>query len=145
MDVMTNVQEDKNSWLECVGLGAGVLVCLVLFGVVIVRMGLLNRVVGGEVTAVTRPNTILYTTKEMRFGQSELRVKAGEEITLQLVNYDLYAHSFDIDELDVHVQMPANGQASAQFTVSEPGEYKIYCGIPGHEEAGMVAKLIVEP
>jgi len=144
MQGTTSLSEKENNWLAQVGLVVGVFVCLLLFGVVIVRMGLLNRLRRVE-TVVSLPNTITYTTKEMRYGQTELHIEAEQEITLQLLNYDLYTHSFDIEELDIHVQMPANGQAITQFTVSEPGIYPIYCGIPGHREAGMIATLVVEP
>ncbi len=144
MQVTTSVSEKESNWFANIGLTVGILVCLLLFGVVIARMGLLNGLRGAE-TAVSLPNSITYTTKEMRFGQTELHIRAGQEITLQLLNYDLYAHSFDVDELDIHVPIPANGQALTQFTVSAPGTYNITCGIPGHREAGMVATLVVEP
>jgi len=144
MQGTTSLSEKENNWLAQVGLVMGVFVCLLLFGVAIGRMGLLNGLLGAE-TAVSLPNSITYTTKEMRYGQTDLHIQAEQEITLQLLNYDLYAHSFDIEELDIHVQMPANGQSITQLTVSEPGIYTIYCGIPGHREAGMIATLVVEP
>jgi len=147
MQVTTTVTEEKeSSWLTKVGLAAGILVCLLLFGLVVARMGLLNGVVNRGETAVTsQNNTLIYTTKAMRFGQTELRIKAGQEITLQLENYDMYAHSFDIDELGLHVEMPANDRVTTQFTVTEPGTYTIYCAVPGHRQAGMIATLVVEP
>ena len=146
MQVTTTVTEEKeSSWLTKVGLAAGILVCLLLFGLVIARMGLLNGLVNRGETAVSSPNnTLTYTTKAMRFGQTELRIKAGQEITLQLENYDMYTHSFDIDELGLHVEMPANDRVTTQFTAPEPGTYTIYCTIPGHRQAGMIATLIVE-
>jgi uncharacterized cupredoxin-like copper-binding protein len=147
MQVTTTVTEEKeSSWLTKVGLAAGILVCLLLFGLVIGRMGLLNGVVNrGETAVSTQNNTLIYTTKAMRFGQTELRIKAGQEITLQLENYDMYAHSFDIDELELHVEMPANDRVTTQFTALEPGTYTIYCAVPGHRQAGMIATLLVEP
>jgi uncharacterized cupredoxin-like copper-binding protein len=147
MQVTTPVtEEEESSWLTKVGLAAGILVCLLLFGLVIARMGLLNGLVTGGGTAVsTQNNTLIYTTKAMRFGQTELRIKAGQEITLQLENYDMYAHSFDIDELELHVEMPANDRVTTQFTALEPGTYTIYCAVPGHRQAGMIATLLVEP
>lgn len=33
----------------------------------------------------------------------------------------------------------------AAFTPTEPGRYRFYCGSPGHEAAGMVGLLVVEP
>ncbi|MEZ4643573.1 MAG: cupredoxin domain-containing protein [Chloroflexota bacterium] len=142
----TSVTEHEASWLAKIGLAVGILIGLFLFGVVVARMGLLNGMVHGGETAVSLPqdNTIIYTTKAMQFGQHELHIKAGQEITLRLENYDTYAHSFDIDELDIHIQMPANDQVSTQITVAATGTYTIYCGVPGHRAAGMMAYLIVE-
>ena len=146
MQVTTPVTEKESNWLTKAGLVGGILVCLLLFGLVVGRMGLLNGLVSGGETAVSTPNnTLTYTTKAMRFGQTELRVQAGQEITLQLENYDMYPHSFDIDELGLHVEMPANNQVTTQFTAPKPGTYTIYCSVPGHKEAGMIATLIVEP
>ena len=146
MQVTTPVQEKEGSLLSTIGLGLGILVSLLLFGAVISQMGLLNGLMmGGETAVSLPPNTLLYTTKEMRFGQTELHVQAGQEITLQLENYDMYAHSFDIDELDMHIEMPANDRVSVTFTAPEPGSYIIYCGVPGHKNAGMIATLVVEP
>ena len=145
MQVTTTATEKETNWLAGAGLAGGILVCLLLFGLVIARMGLVNGLVNrGETAVSSQNNTLIFTTKAMRFGQTELRIKAGQEITLQLENYDIYAHSFDIDELGLHVEMPANDRVATQFTVTEPDTYTIYCAIPGHREAGMIATLIVE-
>ena len=146
MQVTTPATEKESSWSTKAGVAVGILVCLLLFGLVIARMGLLNGLVNRGETAVTLPqnNTLIYTTKAMRFGQTELRVKAGQEITIQLENYDMYAHSFDIDELGLNVEMPANDRVTTLFTVPESGIYTIYCAVPGHAEAGMIATLVVE-
>ena len=145
MQVTRSVTKKEGNWLTKSGLAVGILVCLFLFGLVVARMGLLNGLVNRGETAVTsQNNTLLYTTKAMRFGQTELRVQAGQEITLQLENDDTYAHSFDIDEMGLHVEMPANDRVTTQFTAPEPGTYTIYCAVPGHREAGMVATLVIE-
>ena len=143
---ITTVKEKENHWLASVSLGVGILVGVLLFGLVVARMGLLNGLVGDRETAVSSPNNShVYTSKAMRFEQTELHIKAGETMTLQLENHDIYAHSFDIDELNLHIQMPANNQVTTQLTAEKPGIYTIYCAVPGHKEAGMVATLIVEP
>lgn len=41
-------------------------------------------------------------TDWMRFGQAEVRVRAGQPVALRVVNRDGYTHAFDIDEFDVH-------------------------------------------
>lgn len=143
MQVTTQVQEKASGWLNNLALLGGVVMGVLLFGLVIARMGLLNGLRGGGATAVS-PETIIVTTENMQFGQNILRVKAGEPVSLALDNKDMYGHSFDVDELGWHVQMNANDQVDAEFTAVPPGTYTIYCAIPGHREAGMVATLVVE-
>jgi plastocyanin len=80
-----------------------------------------------------------------RFDRVELRATVGETMALRLENSDTERHYFDIDELAVHVPMPAGEPALALFKPTAPGTYTFYCQVPGHREAGMVGTLIVEP
>ena len=91
------------------------------------------------------PNEATITMKEMAFVQSEITVKAGQPVTLRLVNRDGYAHAFDIDEFDIHTSLAANETAELSLTPEKPGSYPFYCSSPGHEMAGMVGTFIVEP
>ncbi|MFZ1395690.1 MAG: cupredoxin domain-containing protein [Candidatus Promineifilaceae bacterium] len=143
MQVTTQVPEKENSWLNNLALLGGVVVGVLLFGLVVARMGLLNGLLGRGATAVS-PTAIPYIAENMRFGQEVVRVRAGEPVTFALANKDMYAHSFDVDELGWHVEMPANDQVIVDFTAVSPGSYTLYCAIPGHREAGMAATLIVE-
>jgi uncharacterized cupredoxin-like copper-binding protein len=81
----------------------------------------------------------------MRFLQDEISVTAGQPVTLRLVNQDGYAPAFDIDEFDIHTSLAANETLEIMFTPDEPGSYTFYCGSPGHQAAGMVSTLVVEP
>lgn len=88
-------------------------------------------------------------TEGFAFDQRIIRVKAGETVALQLSNEDTTAHSFDVDELDVHAPMPSEQPGLALFRPAEPGTYTFYCSIPGHANpearTGMIGTLIVEP
>jgi uncharacterized cupredoxin-like copper-binding protein len=83
--------------------------------------------------------------EQFKFDQQELRVKAGELVALRLDNGDEREHSFDIDELGVHVPIAIGQSGVALFTPEKPGSYTFYCAIPGHRGAGMAGTLIVEP
>jgi plastocyanin len=81
------------------------------------------------------------------FNGGEVRVKAGELTALRLENPDAQGHSFDVDELDLHVTMPNNSESLALFTAATPGTYTFYCA-PHYDKAtgkGMHGTLIVEP
>jgi uncharacterized cupredoxin-like copper-binding protein len=138
----TSEQARTNQWLGTAVALFIVIIAIILFGWVIGRMGLFNWVGSGE-TAVS-PNTLQLTTEAMRFGQKELHVTAGQEVTLVLDNHDLYGHSFDVDALNVHIEMPPNGRTEIIFIPAETGTFAIYCNVPGHREAGMVSTLVVE-
>lgn len=81
----------------------------------------------------------------MSFVRDEMRVKAGQPVTLRVVNRDGYAHAFDIDEFDVHLPLAAKETVEVTITPQQAGRYRFYCGSPGHEAAGMVGVLVVEP
>ncbi|HMQ32410.1 MAG TPA: cupredoxin domain-containing protein [Chloroflexaceae bacterium] len=81
------------------------------------------------------------------FAGGEIRVRAGEVTALRLENTDGAAHSFDVDELNVHVLMPGDSDSLALFKAETPGTYTFYCA-PHYDKAtgsGMHGTLIVEP
>ena len=99
-------------------------------------------------------------TSEFLFSPSEFIVPAGQEITLNLTNNGAVVHDFTIfklgtdagdhfdeeDQVNVYwdVEVQPGQSETATFTApTEPGEYVVTCGIQGHLEAGMSAKLIV--
>ncbi|MFZ2357948.1 MAG: cupredoxin domain-containing protein [Anaerolineae bacterium] len=90
-------------------------------------------------------STVTVAMKDMRFLAEAVNVKAGQAVTLRVVNQDGYAHAFDIDAFDLHHPLAANETAELTFTPPAPGRYRFYCGTPGHEAAGMVGVLVVEP
>jgi uncharacterized cupredoxin-like copper-binding protein len=51
-------------------------------------------------------------------------------------------HTFTIDELGVDLNVPMGAERSVTFN-APAGEYRFYCGIPGHETIGMYGILTV--
>jgi uncharacterized cupredoxin-like copper-binding protein len=84
------------------------------------------------------------TIPDLRFEQEQLKVKAGEMVALRLDNQHAAPHSFDVDELNVHVPVAAGKQSLILFQPAQPGTYTFYCAVPGHREAGMEGTLVVE-
>jgi len=97
---------------------------------------------------------------EFMFNPTDYSVPAGQQITLQLSNTGSVEHEFvimkhgtevgndfgDEDEANIYWEAELQPGESNTYTFtapSEPGEYQVICGIPGHYLAGMVAKLIV--
>jgi nitrite reductase (NO-forming) len=83
--------------------------------------------------------------EDFKFVQQTIRITAGTEVELELLNADILPHSFDVDELNLHLAMPSKDTAETILQVAEPGTYTFYCSVPGHRQAGMTGTLIVEP
>lgn len=83
--------------------------------------------------------------KNMRYVAAEVQAETGESVTLRVWNEDGYAHAFDMDELDIHVQLAANERREFVIPSLAPGRYAFYCSTPGHQMAGMEGVLVVVP
>ena len=138
----TNQFDHPPTWLKTSLTLMGTAMAILLVSFVFLRAGLLNGLRTSP-TAVEATHHIV--GENMRFSLEELAVKQGEPVTVRLVNDDMFAHSFDIDSLGIHVDMPPNEESVVTFTPTEPGTYRIYCAVRGHEAAGMVSTLVVTP
>jgi uncharacterized cupredoxin-like copper-binding protein len=134
------------------------------FGIALSVFVLLLLSACGGSPAAAPPTTTEITVDmvEFMFNPETVRVPAGGQVELTLVNSGALEHEWVIMKLGAQASEPfdendeANiywekeveprSQAVETFTApSEPGEYQIVCGIAGHLEAGMVGNLIVEP
>jgi uncharacterized cupredoxin-like copper-binding protein len=92
-----------------------------------------------EAPTVTGVVTAEYPT----FVETSLQIENGEVLGLFVVNEDDIGHSFDIDSLDIHVQLPPNSTTAVAIKPTMPGSLGFYCGVPGHRDAGMVGTIDV--
>jgi uncharacterized cupredoxin-like copper-binding protein len=81
---------------------------------------------------------------DIAFAPKEFSIPANTDVAVNLVNKGVTAHTFDIDQLNVHSGDMAAGATVTVTINAAPGEYEYYCAIPGHKQAGMVGKLIVQ-
>jgi nitrite reductase (NO-forming) len=88
--------------------------------------------------------TAVVNADRMAFAETSLQVKNGEVLGLFLTNNDGIDHSFDIDALGIHVQLPPNTTRAVAIQPGGPGSLEFYCAIPGHREAGMVGTISVD-
>ncbi|HEX2981661.1 MAG TPA: plastocyanin/azurin family copper-binding protein [Anaerolineaceae bacterium] len=111
---------------------------------------------GGSGSGAT--TNITTAMSDFKFDPAEWTVPAGEEITLQISNTGQLEHDwilmmspatipFDTDDeanVVTEVEQEPGENTSFKFTApSEPGDYQVVCGIPGHLEAGMKGTLHV--
>lgn len=80
----------------------------------------------------------------LKWTQDDYRATAGD-VTFVVKNPSPSRHNFVVEGNGVKATSPTFGTGEQTYTLKglQPGEYLIVCTVPGHREAGMVAKLIV--
>jgi hypothetical protein len=99
---------------------------------------------GGAAVAEEPTVSGLLTVDRNAFVSTTLDMNNGDVLGLFIVNKDPFPHSFDIDSLDIHVQLLPSSTTAVAISPTGPGRIEFYCGVPGHREAGMVGTLGVE-
>ena len=110
---------------------------------------------------------ITITMREFSFDPTPVTVSAGAPVEITLVNEGAVDHDFvievipvtdvsthgamnehemsgDHEKFDLHTSTVMGETSVLRFTPTEPGTYQIFCSVPGHKEAGMIAELIVK-
>jgi plastocyanin len=98
-------------------------------GAVIIAVAAIAAVVTPGATWTTPDLRIV--SAQVAFDQTTLQAPAGQ-VTVEAANRDLFWHTFTIDELGVGLAVPVGGIRQVTFD-AEPGVYRFYCRIPGHE------------
>jgi len=110
-----------------------------------VATGYLAANVTGTAGTLSAPPTITdsLVMEQTAFRTTSYSMGSEDVLGLFVENRDSFAHSFDIDSLNVHVQIPANATVAIAVDPEGPGQLAFYCAVPGHEEAGMVGTIDV--
>lgn len=88
---------------------------------------------------------VAVTAASFRFTPAEIRVKAGEAVTVELTATDV-VHDFTIDDLGFRVAAVPGQPGRGSFRApSAPATYTAYCTVTGHRPAGMTATVVVDP
>lgn len=130
--------------------------------VTILAFGLLLTACAGAGSAGSPSTTLKIEMSEFMFEPKALTIPAGQQITLELKNSGAIQHDFTIlkkgvvlpgkfdqdkQMADVYFHATLDSGKIGTFTFmapSEPGEYQIICGLPGHYQSGMTATLTVK-
>ena len=97
---------------------------------------------GGPGGTKTPTVTAVITIEELRFVGSP-QMKGGEVLGLIITNPEDVPHSFDIDSLDIHVQVSPETTTAVVIQPTGAGDLAFYCSVHTHRERGMVGAISV--
>ncbi len=82
--------------------------------------------------------------EDIDFGEDDYQAEAGE-VSFVYENQGSIVHTLLIRDVDdFELEVTSQGDVDEGSVELEAGEYELYCNVPGHEVAGMVATLVVE-
>ena len=99
---------------------------------------------GGAGVAAAPTTTGVLTAEGMKFVGTGLEIRNGGVLGLFVINNDDFGHTFDVDSLGIHVQLPAHSTTAVAIKPTGPGNLQFYCNVTGHRDAGMVGTIRVE-
>lgn len=86
-------------------------------------------------------------TDTMKFVPETITIKAGQPALIAFKNKGVIVHDYISSGADKNVRLAnvlGGREARGIFQASKSGTYVILCQQPGHREAGMVGKIVVE-
>jgi len=86
--------------------------------------------VGGEIDGQVNP---------------DLEAQSGNTVSVVLESSDGIPHDFAVPELNIQSQMVTGKGASTDVVIelNEQGDFTYFCTVPGHRQAGMEGRLII--
>ena len=102
---------------------------------------------GEAIPADAGPAIEIGGTDTMRFDPETITVKAGQPVLIAFTNKGVIVHDYISSGADKNIRLAnvlGGRRSQGIFQATKPGTYTVLCVQPGHKEAGMVGKIVVE-
>jgi len=109
----------------------------------IVLISISLHVLAGE--SIRNAKEITITATEFNFEPAVITVQKGQDVNLVFKNKGVMTHNLTIDKLGLKTETIQPDETSQlNFTAEKKGIYPFQCNVPGHKQAGMRGKIIIE-
>ena len=98
---------------------------------------------GSGAPAASADTSFDISLKEFEIDPAEITAPAGAALTFNISNAGQAPHDYTIDAGPQSEEVPAGGSTTLEVPSLEAGEYRVFCSLPGHAEAGMEGTLTV--
>lgn len=87
--------------------------------------------------------SVTLVAEDIHWDIEQISAQLGQTVEVTLRNDGALDHSFVIEQWEISVHLSPGETQVVSFVADSSGTYKYICGIPGHEDAGMVGELVV--
>jgi uncharacterized cupredoxin-like copper-binding protein len=127
------------------GLAPYVIACFVVFAAMLSAVMILAReseAKGAAKTTAAPAKTVQVQEKEFAILLPSTKLTAGR-YAFVVKNVGKIQHDVAVQELSAKTPLISPGQSATLTVTLAKGTYTLYCTVPGHRAAGMVAKVTV--
>ncbi len=103
---------------------------IIVGGGIVYRLFLIPESSKPVTTGKIREVTVTARKDAWAFEPEIIKAERGDAIIMTIVNEDDYDHGIAIDAFGVSQRMPANSTIKIKFTVTQEGEFPLYCSVP---------------
>jgi uncharacterized cupredoxin-like copper-binding protein len=138
--------------LTIAGLGGTLIVAVAApgeFGDNMMGMGGMGMMMGDRTDVAPAPSASpgapkqVVAASEFAFSPSELNVKAGVVMNVELHNSGSIFHTFTVTDLEFELEANGGQTAIGALRADRAGVYEFICLVPGHAQSGMRGRVIV--
>ena len=97
----------------------------------------------GVDASATAETSFDVSLKEFEIAPAEISAPAGAALTFNISNTGQAPHDYTIDAGPQSEEVPPGGSTALEVPSLDPGEYRVFCSLPGHADAGMEGTLTV--
>lgn len=91
---------------------------------------------------------IQMTASSFRFEPNEILARSGDRLTLEVKNTAGMEHNLTVEDPQgkvlLNLALPAARTQTAALELTQPGEYRFYCGKPMHPAMGMTGRIVAD-
>lgn len=98
---------------------------------------------GKNAAVVAGARQIKVKATSFRFAPKQIKVQAGEDVTIVLTSKDVF-HDFMVQGIGHVVGAKKDKTAKGGLMIDTPGTYRFWCSVSGHRGAGMKGTIVVQ-
>jgi len=95
-------------------------------------------------TGSAAAHEITVVGEEFTFEPQRVEAEVGETVEIRFKNEGRLSHNLTFEGLEAETEtIQAGNTTTVKVTPQSPGTYRFICTVPGHAEAGMEGRLVV--
>ncbi|MFO0702791.1 MAG: cupredoxin domain-containing protein [Candidatus Andersenbacteria bacterium] len=95
-------------------------------------------------SASGQSDAVSVSLSEYKINPATITLVNGRPTAIQVTNTGTTTHTFTSPDLSINVTVAPGKTQTAMVTPSKAGTFEVHCTMPGHQQLGMKASIVVQ-